>query len=196
VPKKDGTIRVCEDFTRLNKAVKREYHYIPTSDQTISELGNARIFSKLDANCGYWQMKLHPDSYHFTTFIIPFGRYWCKRLPFGISSAPEIFQREMKKVLVGLPGVVYQMDNIPIYARNQLEHDDRLKQVLKRLQEKCEFRKAELRVLGHIIRAEGIKADPEKTMAVMKFPTPSNRQELRRFFWLGELYGNILHYHC
>jgi len=134
VPKKDGTIRVYVDFTRLNKAVRHEYHPLPTSDETLSELRNAWIFSKLDANCEYWQMKLHPDSYHFTTFITPFGRYWCKRLPFGISSAPEIFQRERKKVLVGVPGVVCQMDNILIYARNQPKHDDWLEQILKRLQ--------------------------------------------------------------
>jgi len=88
VPKKDGTIRVCVDFTQLNKAVKREYHPIPTSDETLSELRNARIFSKLDANCGYWQMKLHPDSYHFTTFITPFGRYWCKH-PLLVSVLPR-----------------------------------------------------------------------------------------------------------
>jgi len=144
-------------------------------------------------------MKLHPDSYHFTTFITPFGRYWCKRLPFGISSAPEIFQREMKKVLVGLSGVVCQMDDILIYARNQREHDDRLEQVLKRLQEsgitlnaeKCEFRKTELRFLGHIIGAEGIKADPEKIMAVTKFPTLCNRQELRRFFGMVNYMGKF-----
>jgi len=74
VPKKNGTIRICVDFTRLNKANKREYHPLPTSDETLSELGNARIFSNLDANCGYWQMTLHPDSYHFTTFITPFVR--------------------------------------------------------------------------------------------------------------------------
>ena len=124
VPKKDGTIRVCVDFTPLNKAVKREYHPLPTSDETLSELRNARIFSKLDANCEYWQMKLHPDSYHLTTFITPFGRYWCKHLPFGISSAPKIFQREMKKMLVGLPGVVCQMNDILIYAGNPQELED------------------------------------------------------------------------
>jgi len=139
-------------------------------------------------------MKLHLDLYHFTTFITPFGRYWCKRLFFGISSALEIFQREMKKMLVGLPGIVCQMEDILIYARNKQEHDDRLKQILKRLEEsgitlnaeKYEFQKTELRFLGNILGAEGIKADPEKTMAVTKFSTLCNRQELRRFF--GMLY--------
>jgi len=99
VPKKDGKVRVCVDFTRLNKAIKCKYHPLPTSDETLSKLENARIFSKLDANCRYWQMKLHPDLYHFTTFITPFGKHWCKCLLFGISSAPKIFQREMKKCL-------------------------------------------------------------------------------------------------
>ena len=95
VPKKNGKLRVCIDFTNLNKSVKREYHPLPTQEETLSELGNSKIFSKLDANSGYWQMQLHENSQKLTTFITPFGRYFCKRLPFGISSAPEIFQREI-----------------------------------------------------------------------------------------------------
>ena len=187
----------------MNKAVKREYHPLPTSDETLSVLGNAKVFSKLDANCGYWQIKLHKDLYLLTTFITLSGRYCCKRLPFGISSTPEIFKCEMQKTLVGLQGVVCQMDDILIYAENQQQHDYRLRQVLKRSSEsgvtlnaeKCEFNKSEIKFLGHLISAAGIKADPEKTKAIKNFPTPNNRQELRRFFgivnYLGKFSGSI-----
>ena len=96
-PKKNGKLRVFIDFTNLSKSVKREYHPLPTSEEALAELGQSRVFSNLDSNCGYWQLRLHPDSRELTTFITPFGRYVCKRLPFGISSAPEIFQREMHR---------------------------------------------------------------------------------------------------
>lgn len=68
-----------------------EYHPLPTTEETLSELGSAIKFSKLNANCGYWQMRLRKESQELTTFITSFGRYFCKQLPFDISSAPEIF---------------------------------------------------------------------------------------------------------
>ena len=203
VPKKSGQIRVCIDFTSLNRAVRREYHPLPTSDETLSALGNARVFSKLDANCGYWQMELHEDSQKLTTFITPFGRYYCKRLPFGISSAPEIFQREMQKVLAGLEGVVCQMDDILVYGADEQEHNARLKDVMERLsregltlnRDKCEFSRSSVKFLGHIVDAAGIKADPAKTEAIRDFPVPTSRKELKRFFgminYLGKFSASI-----
>jgi len=199
VPKKNNKLRVCIDFTRLNKAVRREFHPLPTSEETLSALGNAKVFTKLDANCGYWQMELEEESQRLTTFITPFGRYYCRRLPFGISSAPEIYQREMQKVLVGLEGVVCQMDDILVYGVSQEEHDTRLRKVLKKLLEagitlngeKCEFDRPEIKFLGHLIGSEGIKADPEKTQAIVNFPTPGNRKELRRFFGIVNYLGKF-----
>ena len=75
VPKKKGKLRVCIDFTNLNKSVKREYHPLPLSEEALAK--QSRVFSKLDANCGYWQLRLHPDSQELTTFITPFGQYVC-----------------------------------------------------------------------------------------------------------------------
>ena len=192
VPKKSGKLRLCIDFTRLNKAVKREFHPLPNAQETLSELGNSKIFSKLDANCGYWQMKLHHDSQRLTSFITPFGRFICKRLPFGISSAPEIFQREMQKILEGVEGIVCQMDDILVHGSDQYQHDERLREVLRKLQiagvtlndSKCEFNKKRLTFLGHVIDEAGIHADPEKSRAILSFPTPTSRTELRRFLVL------------
>ena len=199
VPKKNGKIRVCIDFTKLNKAVMREYHPLPTTEETLSELGSAVKFSKLDANCGYWQMRLSEQCQELTTFITPFGRYFCKRLPFGISSAPEIFQREMQKALVDCQGDVCQMDDILVYGKNQQEHDVRLKEVIKKLKdagitlnrEKCEFNMTEIVFLGHIISSSSIKADPKKTEAIVKFANPTNKKELRRFFGVVNYLGKL-----
>ena len=101
VPKPNEQVRICVDLTRLNESVKRERHPLLAVDQTLANLAGAKVFSKLDANSGFWQVPLAPDSQHLTTFITPFGRYCFTRMPFGITSAPEFFKREMSALLRG-----------------------------------------------------------------------------------------------
>ena len=145
VPKRSGDVHICVDLKPLNECVLREV--IPKVDDTLAQLSGASIFSKLDANSGFWQIPLANESKHLTTFITPFGRYWFNKLPFGISSAPELFQRRMGQILEGLPGVLCLMDDVVIFGKNQSEHDDRLKATLTRLEgagvtlnpRKCEF---------------------------------------------------------
>ena len=92
VPKKSGSVRICVDFWALNESVLREVHPLPTVDETLAHLSGASVFSKLDANSGFWQIPLADSTKHLTTFITPYGRYCFNKLPFGISSAPEYFQ--------------------------------------------------------------------------------------------------------
>ena len=70
----------------------------------------------MDANCGFWQIKLDPESTEYTTFITPFGRYYFQRMPFGISSAPENFQRQMTTILEGVEGVLCHMDDVLVFG--------------------------------------------------------------------------------
>ena len=86
----------------LNKNEKRERHILPSVEQTLAQIGGAKVFTKLDANSGFWQVELSHDSALLTTFITPFGRFCFKRLPFGITSAPEYFQQRMHEILSGL----------------------------------------------------------------------------------------------
>ncbi|KAL7872233.1 hypothetical protein SRHO_G00072160 [Serrasalmus rhombeus] len=88
-----GKIRLCVDLIHLNKWVRRERHILPAVDHTLAMLAGAKVFTKLDATSGFWQIPLSEESSLLTTFITPFGRYAFNRLPFGISSAPEHFQR-------------------------------------------------------------------------------------------------------
>ena len=91
VPKPNGSIRVCADLTKLNKSVKREKHIMPAVDHVLAQLGQTTVMSKLDANSGYYQIVLAPESRELTTFITLIGRFCFNRLPFGISSACEIY---------------------------------------------------------------------------------------------------------
>ncbi len=118
VPKAKGKIRLCVDLTHLNKWVRRERHILPAVDQTLAMLAGAKVFTKLDATSGFWQIPLTKESSLLTTFITPFGRYAFNRLPFGISSAPEHFQRRMTQMLEGCTGVVCHADDIVVYGEN------------------------------------------------------------------------------
>ena len=190
VLKPNGKVRVCVDLTALNRDVAREVHPMKTVDDNLAKLQGSTIYSKLDANSGFWQIPLDEKSRILTTFITPQGRYCFNRLPFGISSAPEVFQRIISKILVGLEGqgVIVHMDDILIHGRNEEEHDARVRKVLSRLQEagvtlndKCEFSKKRVKFLGHVVSSAGIEVDPSKTTAIRNYPAPTNITELQRF---------------
>ena len=103
---------------------------------------------------------LAKESHPLTAFITPFGRYQFNTLPFGITSAPELFQKRMNTLLSDLKGVLCLMDDVLVYGKDQSEHDKRLKAVLKCIEaagmtlnsDKCEVSKTQLKFLGHIIQ--------------------------------------------
>lgn len=183
------------DLTKLNKTVKRERYILPTSDEITSKLSGATVFSSLDAASGFWQIPLHPDSCKLTTFITLFGRYCFKRLPFGITTAPEIFQRKMLETLEGLEGVEAFMDDILVYGSTMEEHDARLDKVFRRIEsvglklnkEKCSLWQGQLRFLGHLIDHSGVRPDPEKVEAISQLPPPQNVKGTETRAWHGQL---------
>ncbi|GBN15052.1 Retrovirus-related Pol polyprotein from transposon 17.6 [Araneus ventricosus] len=130
---------------------------------------------------------------HVTTFITPFGRFRFQRLPFGISSAPEHFQRRMSQMLEGIPGTICHMDDILIWGSTQEEHDQRLTEVCKRLKnsgmtlnaKKCIFSQTSIKFLGHIIDGQGIHPDPDKIAAMENYQPPTNKKELKQLLGMA-----------
>ena len=143
----------------------REPYPTPAVDVMLSLLSSATHFSKLDANSGFWQVPLAEESRDLTTCITPFGWYNFNKLPFGISSAPELFQYRMNRVLDGLEVRLCLIDDVLVFGRNQEEHNKPLRAVLQRLKEanvtlngaKCKFNKSSVKFLGHIVDQNGIK---------------------------------------
>lgn len=199
VPKRSGDIRICVDLKPLNESVLREVHPIPKVDDILAQLAGAKIFSKLDANSGFWQIPLSDQSKLLTTFVTPFGRYCFNKLPFGISSAPELYQKRMNHMLEGLPGVLCLIDDTLIHGKDRAEHDARLTAVMRRLEKagvtlntsKCAFRQRAVKFLGHLIDEHGIRADPDKTAAVRNMDTPKSITELRRFMGMVNQLGKF-----
>ena len=168
-------------------------------DDTLAQLSGAKVFRKLDANSGFWQIPLAKESQPLTTFLTPFGRYCFNKMPFGISSAPEHFQKRMSRILEGLEGVLCLMDDVLVFGRDKEEHRRRLMAVLKKIEaagvtlnpNKCEFGKTQLKFLGHLIDENGIRADPDKTSAIVKMEPPTNISELRRFMGMVNQHGKF-----
>ncbi|UYV68125.1 K02A2.6-like, partial [Cordylochernes scorpioides] len=198
--KPNGDIRLCVDLSRLNEHVQREVHPMPVVEHMLGQLGEARFFSKLDANSGFHQIPLSPDCQHLTTFITPFGRYKYCRMPFGISLAPEYFQRVMSIILQGMDGVMCYLDDILIFASDSKTHDRILRLVLRKLKEakvtlnkaKCVFGVPRINFLGHILDEDGIRPDPAKIEAVARMPAPTDVHGVRRFLGMVNHLGRFV----
>ena len=153
VLKPNGSVLICVDLTHLNKAFQREIHQMPSVDENLGKLGDSKIFPKLDTNSWFRQIPLDEESKLLTTFVTPFGRFCFNRLPFGISSVPEIFQRTMSKILEGSEGTLCQMDDVLLHGLHCLQEAGLT------LKDKCEFSRSSIRVLAHVIDSSGLHAD-------------------------------------
>ncbi|GBM80485.1 Transposon Ty3-G Gag-Pol polyprotein [Araneus ventricosus] len=107
VPKSDSNVRICVDLVELNKNAMRELHPLPKAEYTLNLFVGAKMFSKLNANSGFWQIPLEKSSSYLTTFSTPFGRFRFQTVPPGISSAPKHFQRMMSQMLESVPGTQF-----------------------------------------------------------------------------------------
>ena len=187
VEKPNGKLRICLDPRNLNKEIKRPHYTMPTLEDAVSKMAGAKFFSKLDAQSGYWQIRLEEKSSYLTTFNSPFGRYRFKRLPFGIICAQDLFQRKMDELFEDMEGVTPLIDDVIIHGRTREEHDCNLRAALDKASEnKLKLNSEKLTVgatqveyFGHLITDEGLKPDPEKIKAIKMMPPPTNKKELQ-----------------
>ena len=192
--KKNNDIRICLDPQALNRALKREVYPLPVIDDVLPELGNAKVFTKVDLQSGYWHCTLDEDSSNMTTFVTPFGRYKWLRLPFGLNVSSEIFQKRLNMALEGLEGVMCVAEDIIVYGTGDdiqhatEDHDKKLRELLLRCRKKgirlnrskCQFRTNDITFLGHRITSQGLKPDDAKVEAIMKMENPQNVEEAQR----------------
>ncbi|XP_064476257.1 uncharacterized protein K02A2.6-like [Ornithodoros turicata] len=169
-------------------------------DEMLSALAGGKLFSKIDLSRAYLQVLMSAASRKYLTVNTHKGLFEVNRLPFGVASAPALFQRIMDTMLKGLDGVVCYLDDILVTGRTEAEHMENLESVLKCLssrgvrvkKEKCEFLKSELQFLGHVIGMNGISTAPEKVQAILEAPAPSDRKQLRSFLGMITYYAKFL----
>jgi len=203
VVKPNGKLRICMDPKDLNRAIRREHYPMKTVEEILPRMAYAKYFSKLDASRGFWQCKLDEPSQELCTMNTPFGKYSFKLLPYGIKSAPEVYQKLVAKLIQDLDGCESIVDDIIIWGESEKQHDQRLFRVLDRLneknlklnKEKCEFKKTSLTYVGHVLSSEGLKPNGEKVRAVKEMKQPGNTKELMTFLgflnYLGKFIPNL-----
>lgn len=198
--KKDtDKIRLCIDPRDLNEALMRPHHPMRTVEEVAAQMSNANIFSVLDAKSSFWQIKLDHESSIRTTFATPFGRYRFLRMPFGINSASEVFQRAMEQIFAGFPCAII-VDDIIVGGKGEKEHDENLRKVLSRAREvklklnpqKCKFRLKEVSYVGHLFTEHGLKPDPAKIKAITEMPPPDDKASLQRFLGMANYLGKFI----
>ena len=198
VPKKDGSLRFCVDYRRLNALTKKDVYPLPRIDDIVDTLGDAKYFSTLDLASGYWQVKLDDDARPKTAFATHQGLFEFIRMPFGLCNAPATFQRVMQTVLSGLEwqNCFVYIDDILVASKTLEEHLQHLAAVFERLRKaglslkpkKCRFLCEKVAYLGHIISANGVSPDPEKIDKVKCFPVPHDVTQVRQFLGLASYY--------
>lgn len=176
------------DPSILNKNILRRHYPLKTVEEIAARVTKSQFFTLLDCKRGFWQIKVSKRSQQYLAFSTPWGRYTCLRLPFGLSSAPEVFCEAMTMVLEGIENTESSMDDILVYAETLDDLETITKKVVDRLalaglklnEEKCVFRANRVKFLGHIFSGNGLEADPDKIAAIKLLELPQNKQQLQR----------------
>ena len=193
VKKKDGGIRICADFKMtINPYLRHKTFPLPTPEEIFATLANGESFTKLDLARAYKQMEVAYDSQSLLTITTHMGLFKFSRLPFGVATAPAMWQRAMSIVFQGCKRVVYYMDDILVTGNTREEHESNLRQVFQRLQQyglrinlsKCRFFQHTVEFLGHSISTDGIRPTDERIRGVVGAPVPTNKGELKSFLGL------------
>ncbi|CAD7085483.1 unnamed protein product [Hermetia illucens] len=201
VAKSDGTDRLCIDYRALNAITVKEPFPVPSVEEQVAQLAGNSFFTTLDFISGYYQIPIAESSKKYTAFATHIGQYEFNVAPFGLTNAPFKFQREIRKITSRMKRrVVSYVDEIIIPSKNIKEGLEALDEFLGILAEigmtlnikKCTFLATEVSSLGHRITKEGLLPGEVKTDAIQKFPTPSNRTEVRRFLGLTSFFRRFV----
>ena len=197
-----GKVRICGDYrATVNTATKTDQYPIPGIEDIYSTLNGGKVFfSKIDRSNAYLQYRLHAGYCKYTTINTPIGLFKYTCLPFGVSSAPAIYQRVMDNMLKSIPGVYVYLDDVLIGGSTEQEHLDRLncvlalmaERVFRAAKEKCAFQQCEVSYLGHMIDKNGLHPLKNTVEPIMNAPAPTNTTELKSFLGMCQFYSKFL----
>lgn len=202
VRKKDGTLRFCVDYRRLNEVTKKDSYPLPRMDSILTSLNGSEWFSTLDLQSGYWQVAMSPKDCEKTAFTVDRGLWEFLVMPFGLCNAPATFERLMDRVFDGVSwqtALVY-LDDIIVHGRSFEDHLANLEIVFQKLQEanlrlgpsKCHLFRRSVKYLGHVVSKEGLSADSDKCRAIETWPVPTTKTQLRSFLGLCSYYRRFV----
>ena len=203
VRKKDGSLRFCIDFRRLNDRTKKDSYPLPRIQEVLESLVGAGYFSCLDLKSGFWQVGMDEESKQYTAFTVGnMGFFECERMPFGLCNAPATFQRVMQNCLgeLNLTYALIYLDDVIVFSQTQASHLDRLRAVFQRFRDqnlklkpsKCNLFRREITYLAHKITKEGVRPSNENLRAIVEIAPPSTYTEIRGFLGLVSHYRRFI----
>ena len=202
VKKKDGSVRFCVDYRKLNLLTRKDAYPLHRIDRCLDTLSGSSWFSTFDLRSGFHQVKVHPKDVNKTTFISHRGTFRFPKMPFGLCNAPATFQRLMDTVLTNLNFEIClaYLDDIILFSHDLESHLERLQRLLDRLREanlklkpsKCQILQRQVHFLGFTVSRHGVGTDPEKVEAIKNWPTPQNLRQSRAFVGLCQYYRRFV----
>jgi len=201
--KKDGSWRCCGDYRQLNAITIKDEYPLPLIRDVTTRLGLSKIFSKIDLEKAYHQLTVAPEDVCKTAIITPFGLFEYLKMPFGLKNAAASFQRHMDNLFTNVSCTVVYLDDILVGSKNEMEHKKDLETVFRILasnglrinKAKCEFNKASIVFLGHVISYDLIAPIREKINAISILPPPITVRDVRRFCGMINFYHQFIP-HC
>lgn len=203
VEKKDGSPRFCIDCRKLNAVTVKDTYSIPYISEILDNLRDAKFLSSIDISKAFWQIPINEADREKTAFYIP-GRGLLKFnvMPFGLTNAPATQQR-LVDLLFGPEfenRVFCYLDDIIIVSDSFQSHVSLLLRVLGKLKtanltvnfEKCQFFRDSLKYLGYVVDQYGLRTDPDKVEAIMRFPTPKSKKDVKRFLGTAQWYRRFI----
>lgn len=203
VGKKDGNPRFCLDSRKLNSITKKDAYSLPYISEILDNLKDAKYLSSVDLSKAFWQTMIDESDREKTAFYVPGrGTFMFKVTAFGLTNAPATQQRLVDHLFgpeFELKVFAY-LDDIIIVSKTFDEHVALLLRVLQKLSsanltinlDKCLFFRSQLRYLGYIVDAQGLRTDPDKVGAILNYPTPTNRKEVKRFLGTASWYRRFI----
>lgn len=201
VPKPNNEVRICGDFkVTINPCLRTDHYPLPNPEDILTQISGAKLYSKLDLSAAYSQLKVNKSSQELLTINTHKGLFRYRKLAYGITSAPSIFQATMDDILSGIKNTACYIDDILIFSKTLSEMQNLVESVLKKLMEhgvkinmaKSEFFKKSLVFLGYRLDEFGIHQSEELTRAILNAPKPENVSQLRSFLGLINFYGKFI----
>ena len=186
--------RFVVDYRRLNSVTQGDGYPLPSISSVLDAVSQGKVFAKCDLVSGYWQISIRQSDRHKTAFCTHLGLYEFLRLPFGLKTAPNTFQRILNTVFADYlhKWLVVYVDDIIQWAmsdREALEHYSLLFQRLVKVgmqlkPSKCIFFAREIEILGHRVTQDGRTPISRGVEAILSMPTPTNISAVKRFLGL------------
>ena len=202
VRKKDGSLRFCVDYRKLNSVTKKDAYPLPRIEDCLDALNGSKWFSTLDLASGYWQVAMKPEDQEKTAFLTHMGLYEFRVMPFGLCNAPATFERLMDNVLGDMKWhkcLVY-LDDVVVFGDTFETALANLEEVFRRFQranltlkpKKCQLFRQRVEYLGHVISPEGVQPTTEKIDAILHWAAPRKLTEVRSFLGLTGYYRRFI----